>query len=144
MIDSLSKKHPLFDPASGYNRMRATIHFAQDKMRGYWDWLCVQQNRSQEPLPPTEARSERELCELSSRLAAEGDAKCSVLHALRAQGWVMAEAIRQSDGQAEMRSVPITAEVLLLREQDGTLSLGLLLEGQPQECFARARRCRAF
>src|SRR5207253_2773645 len=110
------------------------------KMRGYWDWLCVQQERAEEPLPPVEPRPERELRELTARLAAEQGSKGTVLDALRVCCWTISE----GEPDQPMRAVHDTAEVLLVREQDGTRSLGLLLEGQPRDRLAPGVRCRAF
>src|SRR5436309_415236 len=144
MRTSSPRKHPLFDPASRYNQMRGSAHFAQNKARGYWDWLCVQQQRSRAPLPPTKPRLERELRELTSRLAAECGSNCSVLHALRVRCWVVGEGNAEGQREPSMHVVSGTAEVLLVREEDGTRTLGLLLEGQPHDCFPRGAHCRAF
>src|SRR5947209_2701370 len=67
MNESLSQTHPLFDPSSLYNQMRATVR-AKHKVRGYWHWLCFQAKGAQEPLPPNEPRSDRELHGLACRL----------------------------------------------------------------------------
>jgi hypothetical protein len=139
MIESLSRQHPLFDPASLYNQMRSNAHFTGDKMRGYWGWLCVQQDRAQEPLPPPEPRPERELGELTSRLTELGP-KGSVLHALRVCCWIVGE----GEESQSLRAIHDTAEVLLVREEDGTRAIGLLLEGDVRRWFPMIASCRAF
>ncbi len=139
MIASLSQKHPLFDPTSLCSKLRASI-CALDKMRGYWDWLCVQQERAVEALPPTESRPEKELHELTCRLQSEHGARCSVLHALRVHAWLVGE----GESEGLIRAVPDVAEVLLVREEDGSRTIGLLLEGQPHRWFPSETQCRAF
>jgi hypothetical protein len=140
MIASPSRQHPLFDPTSLYNKMRTAPHFTLDKMRGYWDWLCFEHERAEKPLPPTEPRSEKELHDLTSRLQAQHGTRCIVLDALRVHAWFIGE----GEHEGSLRAVPEVAEALLVREEDGSRTIGLLLEGQPRRWFPGATQCRAF
>ncbi len=109
-------------------------------MRGYWHWLCFQQDHAREPLPPTEPRPEKELRELTRRLQTPDGAKGIVLGALRVHDWLVGEGEREGS----LRAVADVAEALLVREEDGRRTIGLLLEGQPHRWFPNGTRCRAF
>ena len=114
------------------------------KMRGYWDWLVVQQDRAEEPLPPNPSRSESELHELACRLVAATGRKCSVLDAVRLRSWMIAAEDLEADRELSPRIVHDGAELLLVREEDGTPTLGLLLDGHPRDWSLGGTRCRAF
>jgi hypothetical protein len=143
MSEALLQKHPLFDPASLYNRLRGGIDLG-NKMGGYWDWLCVQPSRAEQPLPANEPRLERELRELGGRLTAASARECSVLDALRLRSWIVSESDLEGQGEGSARIVHAGAELLLVREEDGTRTLGLLLDRPPPDSAPGGRRCRAF
>jgi hypothetical protein len=145
MTETVSRKHPLFDPASLYSRMRASIRLA-DKMRGYIHWLQARAKRAREPLPRIEPALPEELRRRTCALAG-----------------ISAEAVLPAGGRLavldilEVRTCVylVHAELLLVREEDGMRTLGMLLRmpadvlrGQ-LECFApwlrgQRSRCQAL
>jgi hypothetical protein len=151
--------YPLFKPGSGYNRLRSSVR-TLDKMRGFYHWLFARAERAKEPLPPVEPRSEQELRNLACRL--EGDCaagrsgsgeeprpRCTVRDALRVRTWVSTEDHLRAGQEPLFFVAPNFAELLVVGEEDGTQTLGLILELRPRDWSplrlpARAARCRAF
>src|SRR5436309_3063119 len=105
MINSLAQKHPLFDPAGLFNRMRPTIHFAANKVRGYWHLLRAQVEWAEEPMPPGEPRPDSDLRRLTCLVGAEHEPNCLVVDALRVRCWVVSEEANR-DAEPSLRVVP--------------------------------------
>jgi WD40 repeat protein len=68
MNENKLSKHPLFDPASMYSRMRNSVR-PEYKMRGYFHWLKARAIRLGIPLPKREEERQRKLHYLACSIA---------------------------------------------------------------------------
>lgn len=134
-------EHPLVHPASLYSRMRASVH-PEHKLRGAMHWLNARAKR--ERLAQAFPLSEEDLRRLAVRLE-EDKPGITVLDAQVAQVEVL---LVLPDRQ--LFQGPISAQVLLVREEDGRRTLGLLLDlptafgGAELEGGSEEWRCRAM
>src|SRR5438128_113068 len=71
MPESKPPRHPLFDPASTYSRMRKSVR-PEYKMRGYFHWQKARAMRLGLPLPERDERRQRQLPDLACRVAGVG------------------------------------------------------------------------
>src|SRR5262245_49688832 len=73
MPESKPPRHPLFDPASTYSRMRKSVQ-PEYKMRGYFHWQKARAIRLGLPLPERDEGRQRHLRDLACHVAGVGGA----------------------------------------------------------------------
>jgi hypothetical protein len=140
MNESVSLKHPLFDPTSLYSRMRASIR-VEDKMRGYFHWLAARAKRVCGTPPPSEPRSGAELrreplvvslCvpeRLPSwqRYCYVCGPEVGVLDRQEVSSWVLRAGKREKRADGEFRGISADVELFITRERTGRPGLGMLV-----------------
>ncbi len=141
----MSSLHPLFDPASLFGRRCGDGAALAVMMCGYFHWLEHRTKRGG-VLAPVEPLGAEELAALTHELlrAAPGS-KGSVLAALPADLLIVGEPSPAPEGtrSGDVPS-PGRAHLLIVREEDGGLTVGLLVKSRL--CWAKDRplRLRAF
>jgi hypothetical protein len=140
------QRHPLFDPSSLYGQAHAGGQ-AEYRIRGYMHWLRARADRLRLPLRQSSAASESYRATLARRLASItpvlGDVK--VLDAFSAETRILVTGAAQTHQQPSAER----AELCLVREADGSHTLGVLLRLDSAQLFGAALtgtrfRCRVF
>jgi hypothetical protein len=150
MSESKSPQHPLLGPASTYSRMRKSAR-PEYKMRGYFHWQKARAIRLGLPEREREREAGR-LRELARRIAgtpddgtavADGAVRDGGLPNLCVMDAVDVEAVYLPcwGPRANERA---TGSLVLVREADGTRSVGMWLLGPSEWESRRGSSCRAF
>jgi hypothetical protein len=153
-------RHPIFDPTTYYGQIRASARIDL-KMSGYFGMLWGRAEWEHYPMPRSSLREEQERQELAQALDGTGDLRSAqqgdraklgppiqVLDALRTESCVLDLGAVESP---RPHCIPGIAELCLVREAIGSLTVGLLVRFDQGEIEERLRsagyghcRCRAF
>jgi hypothetical protein len=141
MGESKPTRHPLFDPASTYSRMRSSAR-PEYKMRGYFHWQKARAIRLGASPPEREPGQEEErqstLRLLTRRMAVLGEpgGDFHVTDALRVVPVCLPRGRPDRD--------PFSGSLVLVAEAAGTRTVGLWLETHEPTREGHRGACRAF
>jgi hypothetical protein len=135
MSESKPPRHPLFDPASTYSRMRKSVR-PEYKMRGYFHWQKARAIRLGLPLPKREGRDQSQLRQLACRLAGGQSPDLRVTDALDVRPVWLSPRSQFHEGAS--------AVLALVSEADGKRTVGMWAELAEREDRPPASSCRAF